>query len=168
MQSNNGMALLGIALLFTVVLALVVIGGAIFKTPKPGTPDTTGFNRSFSEESAIPAAADQQVQESFSLSVSPQTATANSGGTVRYLIRIRPLGGFDEPVHLTVSATALGGAVSRSSYLGAVHPPYRAITHDFQIPNLPPLVSETTVYAEVTATGGGTTRTEQVQLVIRS
>ncbi len=167
-QSNSGMALVGIVILFSLVLALVVIGGAVFETPKPGSSDTTGIEQFSGGNGTVPAEISHQVQESFSLFVSPQTATTSPGGTVRYMIRIQPMGGFDEPVHLTVSATALGGAVSRASDLGTVEPPYRTTTYDFPIPDLPPLVSEATVDARVTATGGGMTRTEQVQLVIRS
>ncbi|MCM2465653.1 hypothetical protein [Methanoculleus oceani] len=123
-------------------------------TATPGTPVTTGV--------PVPVAA-----RSFSISVTPATATARPGDTVRFTLRLHPESGFSAPVQIKVSATALGGVYRDNHDLGTVTPPYPPLTYEVVAPDLPPLVSTATVDATVTATGGGTVRTEQVQLVIR-
>lgn len=123
-------------------------------TATPGTPVTTG-------------ASVQLTSRSFSISVTPAAATVRSGDTIRFTLTVHPEGGFAAPVEIKVSATALGGAFRDNHDLGTVSPPYPPLTYEVVAPNLPPLVSTATVDATVTATGGGTVRTERVQLVIR-
>ncbi len=123
-------------------------------TATPGTPVTTG--------APVPVAA-----RSFSISVTPAAATARPGDTVRFTLTVHPESGFSAPVQIKVSATALGGVFRDNHDLGTVTPPYPPLTYEVVAPDLPPLVSTATVDATVTATGGGTVRTEQVQLVIR-
>ena len=101
---------------------------------------------------------------SFSLSVSPAHTTAKAGDTVRYLMTIRPEGGFDAPISLSLAATALYGTVAQTRDLGVIEPPYDPITYDVVAPDLPFPVSETTIGATVTATGGGLTRTQALTL----
>jgi hypothetical protein len=109
----------------------------------------------------------QVASRSFSISVTPAAATVRPGDTVRFTLMVHPEGGFSAPVHVVVTATALGGVFRDSHDLGTASPPYPPLTYDVVAPDLPPLVSTATVDATVTATGGGTVRTEQVQLVIR-
>lgn len=101
---------------------------------------------------------------SFSLSVSPAHATAKSGENVRYLMTIRPEGGFDAPISLSLTASALYGTVTQTRDLGVIDPPYEPLQYDFVAPDLPFLVMETTIEATVTATGGGMTRTQKLTL----
>ncbi len=154
-------ALAGIIVLVAIVGALAYFGGLVQKAaPKIDFP---AQNESLSD--AVPQS---RIAGSFSLMASPQTVTAHPGDTVRYLVMIKPENGFGEPVHLTISATALNGAISRSSDLGVIGPPYKPVARDIVVPKLPPLVSGTIVDATLTATGGGTTRTEHLQLIIES
>jgi hypothetical protein len=101
---------------------------------------------------------------SFSLAVSPASATAKSGETVRYLMTIQPEGGFDAPISLSLSASALYGTVTQKRDLGVIEPPYDPLAYDFVAPNLPFPVTETTIEATVTASGGGLTRTQKLTL----
>lgn len=123
-------------------------------TRTPGTPVTTG-------------APVQVASRSFSISVTPTTATARPGDPVRFTLAVHPEDGFSAPVQIKVSATALGGIYRDNHDLGTISPPYLPLTYKITSPNLPPFVSTATVDATVIATGGGTVRTEQVQLVIR-
>ncbi|MCK9306224.1 MAG: hypothetical protein M0P17_01720 [Methanoculleus sp.] len=123
-------------------------------TRTPGTPVTTG-------------APVQVASRSFSISVTPTAATARPGDPVRFTLTVHPEDGFSAPVQIKVSATALGGVYRDNRDLNTVSPPYPPLTYEVTPPDLPPLVSTATVDATVTATGGGTVRTEQVQLVIR-
>jgi hypothetical protein len=154
-------ALAGIIVLVAIVGALVYFGGPIQGPTSDG--NLTMQNQSQGE--FIPQS---RTAGSFSLTVSPLTVTAHPGDTIRYLVTVKPENGFEDPVHLAISATALNGAVGRSSDLGMIGPPYRAVTRDIVVPDLPPLVSGTTVDATLTATGGGITRTEHLQLVIET
>ncbi|WP_332449048.1 hypothetical protein [Methanoculleus sp.] len=120
----------------------------------PGTPVTTG-------------APVQLTPRSFSISVTPAAATVRPGDTVLFTLTVNPEDGFSAPVEVKVSATALGGVFHDNHDLGTVSPPYPPLTYEVMVPELPPLVSTATVDATVTATGGGTVRTEGVQLVIR-
>ncbi|WP_214041699.1 hypothetical protein [Methanoculleus sp.] len=123
-------------------------------TGTPGTPVTTG--------APVPTA-----PRSFFINVTPGAATARPGDTVRFTLVVHPEGGFAAPVEVKVSATALGGVFRDNHDLSTVSPPYPPLTYEATAPSLPPLVSTATVDATVTATGGGTVRTEKVQLVIR-
>ncbi|MBA7466720.1 hypothetical protein ES707_01910 [subsurface metagenome] len=145
-----------------IVYALLMDGGAPppeqpgpppAPTGTPGTPVTTG----------TPV---QVASRTFSISVTPAAATARPGDVVRFTLTVHPEGGFAAPVQIKVSATALGGVFRNNRDLGTVSPPYPPLTYEIMAPDLPPLVSTATVDATVTATGGGTVRTERVQLVI--
>lgn len=128
--------------------------------PPAGQPVDPGDDLvSGSEESESPA-------PSFSLSVSPEAATAKSGDTVRYLLTIHPEGGFDAPVSLTLTASALAGAVTETRDLGVVGPPYDPLAYVFVAPDLPFPVTETTIEATVTAKGGGLTREQSLTLQV--
>lgn len=120
----------------------------------PGTPAATG-------------APVQLTSRTFSISVTPASATARPSDTVRFMLTVHPEGGFDAPVKIRVAATALGGAYRENHDLGTISAPYPPLTYEAATPGLPPFVSTATVDAVVTATGGGTVRTERVQLVIR-
>ena len=103
---------------------------------------------------------------SFSFSVSPTSARVKSGGSVRYLMTIRPDEGFDAPISLSLSATALYGAVRRTQDLGTIGPPYDPVAYVFVAPDLPFPVMETTIEATITATGGGVMRTQRLSLQV--
>ncbi|MDN7012348.1 hypothetical protein FGW20_04690 [Methanoculleus sp. FWC-SCC3] len=120
----------------------------------PGTPVTTG-------------APVQVTSRTFSITVTPASTTTRPGDTVRFTLTVHPEGGFSAPVKIKISATALGGVYRENRDLGTVSVPYPPLTYEVTAPDLPPFISTATVDAVVTATGGGTVRTEQVQLVIR-
>jgi hypothetical protein len=105
--------------------------------------------------------------KTFSLAISPQSATARSGEAIRYTLTITPDNGFSEPVRLTITATALNGIFRDSRDLGTATPPYPPIYYDIVAPELPPLISEATVDATVTASGGGVERTKTATLIVR-
>ncbi|WP_292520041.1 hypothetical protein [Methanoculleus sp.] len=123
-------------------------------TGTPGTPVMTG----------APVSTDFR---SFSISVTPTTVTTRPGEQVNFTLTVYPENGFAAPVEIEVFATALGGVYRDTRDLGTVFPPYPPIRYEIITPDLPPLVSTTTVDAMVTASGGGIVQTEQVQMVIR-
>lgn len=109
----------------------------------------------------------QAVSRTFSIAVTPASSTARPGETVRHTLMVHPEDGFSAPIEVRVSATALGGVYREERNLGMIAAPYPPLTYEAVAPDLPPLVSTATVDAVVTASGGGTVRTERVQLVIR-
>lgn len=138
---------------FTVAYALLANGGV----PPPGP-------------AAPPVATGTPVQtasRTFSITVTPSSSTARPGETVRHTLTVHPKGGFCAPIEVRVSATALGGVYREGRDLGTIAAPYPPLTYKAVTPALPPFISTATVDARVTASGGGTTRTERVQLVIR-
>lgn len=154
-------ALAGIVVLVLVAATLVYGGGTLQKPP----PDAAYSGQNGSAGDVM---RQNQTQGFFSLTIAPRTVTARPGETVLYQVSVQPEDGFREPVYLAVSATALNGAISRSSNLGMISPPYGEVIHEIVVPDLPPLVSGTTVDATITAAGGGTVRTQHLQLVIES
>ncbi len=156
--------LICVALTGAVIVYALLMGASAPPPGRPGSlPAPTGTP-------GTPVATGTQVQiasRSFSISVAPASATTRPGETVRFTLTIHPKGGFDEPVQIRVSATALGGAFQDNHNLATVTPPYPPLTYEVVAPDLPPLVPTVTVDATVTATGGGIVRTERVQLVIR-
>jgi len=159
-----------IAVLICVVLTGIVIAYGLFAdedASPPGQPAPLPAPTATQGTPVATGAPVQVVSRSFSVSVTPGAATVRPGDTVRFTLRVHPKGGFSAPVHVVVSATALGGVFRDNHDLGTVSPPYPPLTYDVVAPDLPPLVSTATVDAMVTATGGETVRTEQVQLVIR-
>ena len=151
-------AVLGLMLLATVLFVHTMV------TPPaaPAPPEEAGGEGAVANEGAAEDA--RRAGPSFSLAVSPAHATANSGETVRYRMAIAPEGGFDAPISLSLSASALYGTVTETRDLGVIDPPYDPITYDFVAPGLPFPVSSTTIEATVTATGGGMTRTQDLTL----
>lgn len=146
------------------VLAVAYAFLANGAAPPPGEPGPPPV------PAATPVATGTPVQiasRTFSISVTPSSATARPGDTVRFTLTVHPEGGFAAPIEVKVSATALGGVYRDNHDLGTVAAPYPPLTYEVAAPDLPPLVSTATVDAVVTASGGGTVRTERVQLVIR-
>lgn len=138
--------------------------------PIPGTPPAPGQPRLPPTPTGTPAMTGVPVStgyRSFSISVTPTTVTTRPGEQVNFTLTVYPENGFAAPVEIEVSATALGGVYRDTRDLGTVFPPYPPIRYEVTIPDLPPLVSTTTVDAMVTASGGGIVQTEQVQMVIR-
>lgn len=161
-------------LLIAVLICVVLTGTAIAygllmdeSAPPPGQPAPLPVSTATPGTPVATGAPVQVASRSFSISVTPAAATVRPGDTVRFTLRLHPEGGFSAPVHVVVSATALGGVFRDNHDLGTVSPPYPPLTYDVVAPDLPPLVSTATVDGTVTATGGGIVRTEQVQLVIR-
>lgn len=143
---------------FAVAYALLANDGA----PSPAPPQAETLETSVATGDSVQVAA-----RTFSISVVPSSATVRPGDTVRFTLTVHPEGGFSAPVAIRVSATALGGVYRENRDLGTVSAPYPPLTYEGAVPDLPPFVSTATVDAVVTATGGGTVRTERVPLVIR-
>lgn len=146
------------------VLAVAYAFLANGAAPPPGEPGPPPV------PAATPVATGTPVQiasRTFSISVTPSSATARPGDTVRFTLTVHPEGGFAAPIEVKVTATALGGVYRDNHDLSTVAAPYPPLTYEVAAPDLPPLVSTATVDAVVTASGGGTVRTERVQLVIR-
>lgn len=159
-----------IAVLICVTLTGAVIVYALLmgaSAPPPGQPGKTPAPTGTPGTPVATGTPVQIASRSFSISVAPASAATRHGETVRFMLTVHPEGGFDEPVQIRVSATALGGVFRDNHDLGTVTPPYSPLTYEVVAPDLPPLVSTATVDATVTATGGGVVRTERVQLVIR-
>jgi hypothetical protein len=133
--------------------------GASQATPSPTLTRPAGSSGSTQAPAGSPA---------FSLEVTPATATARPGDTVRYTLRVQPEHGFSDPVHLAVSATAVHGIFRDSRDLGTLAPPYPPVVYEVVAPDLPPLVSEATIDATVTATGGGVEEKKRVNLIVRA
>ncbi|HDR74099.1 MAG TPA: hypothetical protein ENN85_09380 [Methanoculleus sp.] len=158
-------ALVAASLGLVLLAAMLFVHTMVIPSAAPATPDERG-------EEPVPAhgsAADAEdggaaPAPSFSLTVSPAHAAAKSGETIRYQVSIQAEGGFDAPISLALSASALSGAVTRHEELGAVHPPYDPLSYDFMAPDLPFPVGETTIEAIVTASGGGLTKTQKLTL----
>jgi hypothetical protein len=154
-------------------LVLVLLAAALFvhtmviPPSAPAPPEEAGGEGVVANEGAIEEGGGQLGPEpSFSLSVSPAHATAKSGETVRYRMAIEPEGGFDAPISLSLSASALYGTVTETRDLGVIDPPYDPVTYDFVAPELPFPVSSTTIEATVTAMGGGMTKTRELTLLV--
>jgi len=143
---------------FAVAYALLANEGTPPPAPPPagtpGTPVATG-------------APVQVASRTFSISVTPSSATARPGDTVRFTLTVHPEDGFAAPIEVKVTATALGGVYRDNRDLNTVSPPYPPVTYMVITPDLPPFVSTTTVDATVRATGEGIVQTKQVQLIIR-
>lgn len=137
-------------------------------TPPPGPPAPPPTTPAGTPGTPVATGAPVQVaSRTFSISVTPSSATARPGDTVRFTLTVHPEDGFAAPIEVKVTATALGGVYRDNHDLGTISVPYPPLTYEVVAPDLPPLVSTATVDAVVTATGGGTVRTERVQLVIR-
>jgi hypothetical protein len=97
----------------------------------------------------------------FSLSVTPQSASARPGDTLTYTLDIQHGEGLTGPVHFSLAAHVL--FFSQTYDLGAIDPPFpKSIKYDFTVPgNLP---SGVTVNGVVTATGNGQTESEDISL----
>ncbi|MCU0630661.1 MAG: hypothetical protein MUF37_05885 [Methanoregulaceae archaeon] len=97
----------------------------------------------------------------FTLSVSPASASGKPGETISYTLRIGGGEGQTEPVHFTLTASAL--FFSQTYELGDEQPPFpKTSVYQFTIPtNIP---SGITINGVLTATGAGQTREQAVTL----
>ena len=97
----------------------------------------------------------------FSLSVTPQSASARPGDKLTYTLNIQHGEGLTGPIHFSLAANVL--FFSQTYDLGTVDPPFpKSITYDFTVPgNLP---SGVTVSGVITATGNGQTETQDISL----
>lgn len=97
----------------------------------------------------------------FSLSVTPQTASARPGDKLTYTLNIGHGEGLTGPIRFSLAAKVL--FFSQTYDLGTVDPPFpKSITYDFTVPgNLP---SGVTVNGVITATGNGQTETQDIAL----
>ncbi len=154
---------LGVVLLIAALFAHTMIAPPGEGPPAPAPPGDMGdepiSGTGEDGERTTPA-------PSFSLSVSPSSAAVTSGDAVRYRMTVRPEGGFDAPISLSLTASALYGTVVQTQDLGIIEPPYDPIVYDYVAPDLPFPVTETTIEATVTATGGGLTRTQHLTLQV--
>ncbi|MCT8336560.1 hypothetical protein FKB36_03365 [Methanoculleus sp. Afa-1] len=153
----------------TICALVTVLAGAYAflangAAPPPGEPGPPPV------PAATPVATGTPVHiasRTFSITVTPSSSTTRPGDTVRHTLMVHPEDGFSAPIQVRVSATALGGVYREERDLGTVAAPYPPLTYEAVTPDLPPFISTATVDAVVTASGGGTVRTERVQLVIR-
>jgi len=101
----------------------------------------------------------------FTLLVTPVEARAPPGGTVGYTMTIEPKGGFDDPINLRLTVSAL--ALYRETFdLGTVDPPYpKVFEYRFIVP--PDVPSGITVRGVLTGEGGGYQDTADLILQIR-
>lgn len=155
-------------LLTAVIICVLITGTTVAYTllANEGTPPP-GLQGPPPIPAGTPGTPVQAASRTFSLNVTPSFATARPGDTVRFALKVCPRGGFSAPIMVMVSATALGGIYCERRDLGTISAPYPPLTYEAAAPKLPPFVTAATVDAVVTAAGGGTVRTEQVQLVIR-
>ncbi|MDG6257523.1 MAG: hypothetical protein QCH35_07995 [Methanomicrobiaceae archaeon] len=153
-------ALLGLVLL----AAVLFIHTTVMHPAAPAPAQKAGEERAAVKGGAAEDSGGPGPDPSFSLAVAPAHATARSGETVRYRMAVAPEGGFDAPVSLSLSASALYGTVTETRELGVIDPPYDPVTFDFVAPDLPFPTSSTTIEATVTAAGGGMTMTQKLTL----
>ncbi len=101
----------------------------------------------------------------FALLVTPVEARAPPGGTIQYTMTIEPKGGFDDPIRLRLTVSAL--ALYRETFdLGTVNPPYpKVFEYRFIVP--PDVPSGITVRGVLTGEGGGYQDTADLILHIR-
>jgi hypothetical protein len=99
----------------------------------------------------------------FSLSVTPQSASAKPGDILTYTLAIQHGEGMTDPIHMSLTAKVL--FITQTYDLGALDPPFpKSIRYDFTVPgNLP---SGVTVNGVITATGGAQTESEDITLNI--
>jgi hypothetical protein len=158
---------LGVVLLIAALFAHTMIAPlGESSPPAPAPPGDTGDLSGSGTGGVEGEGGTTAPAPAFSLSVSPASAAATSGDTVRYRMTVRPEGGFDAPISLSLTASALYGTVGERRDLGVIEPPYDPIAYDFVAPDLPFPVMETTIEATVTATGGGLTRTQDLTLQV--
>ena len=101
----------------------------------------------------------------FTLLVTPVEVRSPPGGTVVYMMTIEPKGGFDDPINLRLTVSAL--ALYRQTFdLGTVDPPYpKVFEYRFIVP--PDVPSGITVRGVLTGEGGGYQDTTDLILQIR-
>ena len=99
--------------------------------------------------------------EPFFLSVSPASASGKPGETITYTLRIDGGEGQMEPIHFTLTASAL--IFSQTYDIGDEQPPFpKTSVYQFIVPgNIPPGIM---INGVVTATGAGQSREQPVTL----
>jgi hypothetical protein len=99
----------------------------------------------------------------YSVSISPMSASAKPGETLAYTLVIEGGEGMTEPIHLSLTATAL--FFSQTYDLGDLEPPFpKTLTTGFTVPgNIPPGI---TINGVLKATGGGQTHSREITLMI--
>jgi len=157
------------------IMPTVVESATTIETPiSPGTmhttltqtettvTTTTGPGTSFPTQ-PITTPTTNIIPPSFSLSIMPLSASAQRGGTITYTMDITPSGGFDSPINVDLTVTAL--FFQQDYDLGIQYPPYpKRILYDFQVPGyIPP---GTTLVAALSASGGGAMREEGLTITV--
>lgn len=101
--------------------------------------------------------------EPFFLSVSPASASGKPGETITYTLRIDGGEGQTEPIHFTLTASAL--IFSQTYDIGDEQPPFpKTSVYQFIVPgNIPPGIM---INGVVTATGAGQSRKQPVTLKV--
>ena len=101
--------------------------------------------------------------EPFFLSVSPASASGKPGETITYTLRIDGGEGQTEPIHFTLTASAL--IFSQTYDIGDEQPPFpKTSVYQFIFPgNIPPGIM---INGVVTATGAGQSRKQPVTLKV--
>jgi hypothetical protein len=101
--------------------------------------------------------------EPFFLSVSPASASGKPGETITYTLRIEGGEGQTEPIHFTLTASAL--FFSQTYDIGDEQPPFpKTSVYQFIVPgNIP---SGITINGVLSATGAGQTRGQQITLKV--
>jgi len=127
--------------------------------PGPVTPVPTSLPQSRTTISPVLTTAIAPVP--FSLSVTPQSASAKPGDTLTYSLDVLHGEGLTGPIHFSLAAKVL--FFSQTYDLGTIDPPFpKNIRYDFTVPgNLP---SGVTVNGVITATGNGQTESEDISL----
>jgi hypothetical protein len=151
---------------------VTVTPAAVRKTPgipltspvTPGTVPGASTELPSSNQTPMPVPTSQPptiAPVPFSLSVTPQSASARPGDTLTYTLEIKKGEGLTGPIHFSLAAHVL--FFSQTYDLGTIDPPFpKTITYDFTVPgNLP---SGVTVSGVVTATGNGQTESEDISL----
>ncbi|MDD1655329.1 MAG: hypothetical protein LUO91_06455 [Methanomicrobiales archaeon] len=132
------------------------------ETATPSSPPATGTQPTpaGTQVTATPAVSGTP---DFTLTTSPVSASAGPGETVTYTMVIDGKNGFDSPVRLELTATAL--FVTRRYDFGTYNPPFpQTIHYPFVVPDyLPPGV---TVDGVLKATSGDLVRENRLILVV--
>ncbi|HXW98238.1 MAG TPA: hypothetical protein VEI51_00775 [Methanomicrobiales archaeon] len=144
------------------------------RTPVTSVPATPGAIPSVTgeptqapaQETAVPTtpACIPAGAPGFTVTISPDQATAHRGDTVVYHMTIDAQNCFADPIHMTVTAGFL--FFSQTQDLGVQDPPFpKTLDYAFKVPDtLPPGV---TLNGKVTSTSGTITREDQLSLTVQ-
>jgi hypothetical protein len=140
------------------------------QTPTPGSEVKTGQNPTSPTvttmqptPTGLPDYSGPVVPRPFTLSVSPASTSGKPGDTISYTLRIDGGEGQTEPIHFTLTASAL--FISQTYEIGDESPPFpKTSVYQFTIPgNIP---SGITINGVLTASGAGQTREQPVTLKV--